>query len=151
MEVFLNKALNYFIAFALGLILPIHTSMLCVAVLVFTDAFTGIVAALKRGERFESKKLKQTVVKMCLYEVVIVIAHMIELHIFGGLFPLLNTCLSIISMVEFSSLVENLTKYTGNDVGKLIKAKIAHLLNPAPINVKEEKPLDKKEEEVDDK
>lgn len=143
MDLFLSKVLNYFIAFALGLILPIHTSMLCVAVLVFTDAFTGIVAALKRGEKFESKKLKQTVVKIFLYEIVIVIAHMIELHIFGGLFPLLNTCLSIISMVEFSSLVENLTKYTGNDVGRLIKAKISHLLNPTPIKIEKEKEEDK--------
>lgn len=125
----MEKIITYFAAFSLGIVLPVQFDMLAIAILVLADCITGIIAALKNNETFESKKLKQTVVKIFLYEIVILMASMVQIHIFKSNFPLVNVSMTTICIVEFTSLVENLSKYTGNNVASLIKTKIGGLLN----------------------
>jgi len=125
----LDKIANYLIVFSLGLIVPIQYDLLTVGLLVIADLITGILAALRAGEKFECKKLKQTIIKIFLYEMVILMAKMMEHHIFHDSFPILNIILTSICFVEFTSLVENLSKYTGNNVGKLISEKIKSMLS----------------------
>ena len=128
-QMILEKIVNKLIIFACAIISPIEYDLLAVAILVLADLVTGILASLRADEKFESKRLKFTIVKIFLYELVVVMAQMLQDHIIHGNFPIVSVVLTTICFVEFTSLVENLSKYTGNNVGKLISEKIKSMLN----------------------
>lgn len=124
----ISKIITYLATFSLAILLPVQNALLAVSFLLIADAITGIIASMKEGEKFSSRKLKHTVVKTFLYQLTILMSSMAEQHLFHNSFPMANVTLSVIGMVEITSLVENLSRYTGNDVGKLIKNKLTNLL-----------------------
>ena len=125
----LEKVISKLFVFAFAIVSPIEYDLLAVAMLVLADLVTGIFASLRCGEEFESRRLKFTVVKIFLYELVVVMAQMLEVHIIHNSFPIVRVVLTAICFVEFTSLIENLSKYTGNNVGRLISDKIKSMLN----------------------
>ena len=128
------KIITYLATFSLAIITPVQDALIAIMVLVLCDAITGIAASMKEKQEFSSRRLKQTVVKIFLYEITILMTSLAEQHMFGSTFPIIKTTLGVIGLVELTSLVENLSRYTDNNVAKIISAKLRDMLN-TPITM----------------
>lgn len=94
---------------------PIRASMGAVCFLVIADLFTGIWAAVKRGEKFTSWGLRKTASKILAYEIAIVLAYVMETTFIPEL-PVMKGIAGFISGVELKSNLENLSRITGLDL-----------------------------------
>lgn len=101
---------------------PITWSIVGIGVLVFADVFTGIRAAMKRGERIHSKGMSRTVGKMLYYTIAIVLSRVMELAFIPWL-PIAQLTSGYIAVVEFKSNMENISQVTGIDVWNHLKDK----------------------------
>ena len=102
---------------------PIQPLMAAVAVLIVADTITGIIAAYKRGEEIRSSGLSRAVVKLFVYQVVIVTGFLMEQYIVPDLgVPVVKLLAGVIGVVEFKSLLENVESVTGLDLLKIKKA-----------------------------
>ena len=63
---------------AIAVLSPIYTAMTTCGVLIFFDLILGLIAAKRQGIKIESRKLKFTVVKMLVYQLVIISAFLAE-------------------------------------------------------------------------
>lgn len=118
---------NYLIKYA-GTILatitaffsPIFTLLVATGLLILADLVTGIFAALKRGETFNSKKLGKSVGKCTWYYLAILLGHLMETVFVLGI-PIASITAGIIATVEFTSNLENLKVITGIDFTQVIQ------------------------------
>jgi phage-related holin len=92
------------------------------------DLIMGIVASRKLGEKIESKKLKNTLVKMVVYQLLIISAFISEKYMVDFI-PLTKITLAFVAIVEFTSLAENFQKITGLPFVKYIAKYINNMLN----------------------
>lgn len=104
-----------------SLIVPLHMSLVAVFILVVSDAITGIAASIKKGEQFQSSKLFNSILKLFVYQMLIIVAAIIQHYLMNDLIPLTNWLLMFIATVEFSSLAENATVLTGRDIVSYVK------------------------------
>jgi phage-related holin len=112
----------------IAVLAPIHDAMITCGILIVMDLIMGIVASRKLGEKIESKKLKNTVVKMLVYQLLIISAFISEKYMVDFL-PLTKITLAFVAIVEFSSLAENFQKITGLPFVKYIAKYINNMLN----------------------
>ncbi len=117
-----------YILIALSVLAPITEAMITCGVLIVSDLIMGLIAAYKNNEKIESKKLKNTVVKMLVYQLLIISAFIAEKYM-APFIPLTKITLSFIAIVEFSSLAENFQKITGLPFIKYIRRLIDDKLN----------------------
>lgn len=103
---------------------PIQAIIISVGLLIMADMITGILAARKRGEKISSAAMRRTVSKMLIYELAVVSGFLLEHYIMGGLVPISKVVASVIGMVEFKSMLENINKITGLDLMSEILKKI---------------------------
>lgn len=97
----------------------IHTAF----ALIIIDLISGIIAARLRGEKIESSKLKQTVLKVFLYEIAIILAFLTEKNLTGDGIPLCKIVSTFVGMTEFTSILENLASINhSRALGALAKA-----------------------------
>ncbi len=96
-------------------IAPIQSTLLAVCLLVVADAVTGIIASMKRGERFSSSKFSASIVKLLFYTLLILVSHMIEKYLVPEI-PFLQLSIYFIVFYEFSSFIENVGVITGRDL-----------------------------------
>jgi len=108
---------------------PIQAAMFGCGVLIVIDAITGIIASKVKGNKIESHKLKDTFIKMFLYQLGIITAHLTEVYIFEGI-AFTKIILSSISVIEFYSVLENISGATGTDLLSSVKRKISDTLKP---------------------
>lgn len=112
-----------FLLSLLAVFAPIQPLMAAVAVLIVADTITGIIAAYKRGEEIRSSGLSRAVVKLFVYQVVIVTGFLMEQYIVPDLgVPVVKLLAGVIGVVEFKSLLENVESVTGLDLLKIKKA-----------------------------
>jgi uncharacterized YccA/Bax inhibitor family protein len=104
---------------------PIHPIILSVGVLIFADVFFGIWAARKRGEKITSKRMSDSVVKMLVYQTVLITGFLVETHLISGAVPVVKLAAGYIGMVELKSLLENSSAILGRDIFKEIIAALA--------------------------
>ncbi len=109
---------------------PIKEMMIAVAFLIIADAITGIWAARKKGERFSSTKFFDSIVKLLIYLVLIMISHMTQLYLVTTL-PLLQLSIYFIVFYEFSSFLENVGVITGRDIFSWFKQTLSSLKSNA--------------------
>lgn len=106
----------------LAIFAPIKGAIIAVGVLTFSDLILGIIAAKKRGEKITSGKLRQTVSKLVIFEVCLLLAFITEFYLLGSLLPISKIAAAYIGIVEFQSIVENLNEINGSPVfTRLIK------------------------------
>ena len=103
---------------------PIHGLLFGVGFLIFTDLFTGMYRAYKKGEKITSSELKRTVSKMALYNLAIISGFVIEYLGVGTLVPVSKIVASVVGLVEFKSILENFEAITGLNLWDHIKAKL---------------------------
>ena len=106
---------------------PIQAAMAGCGVLIIIDAITGIIASKVKGNKIESHKLKDTFIKMFLYQIGIITGHLIEVYIFEGI-SFTKIILSSISVIEFYSVLENISSATGTDLLSTVKEKMSSFL-----------------------
>lgn len=96
---------------------PIQVFIIWMLIFVGVDLASGIIAAKKRGEKLESKKLRATINKMTWYFMFIVLAQGLDVKVINFLeLHLASMVSAIICGVELYSVLENAYSITGNRV-----------------------------------
>lgn len=103
------------------LLLPIKAVALTLGFLIFADLFTGIWKAIKNKEQITSRKMSETVSKMVLYQLAIIVAFVAETYIFFGI-PITKVASGYIASTEIKSIFENIGTITGIDLWEKIKS-----------------------------
>lgn len=119
-----TKLFSALLATALAYIAPFQSFLIAALVLVILDQVTGTWAAMKRGERFEAKKMKMLVGKIVLYPLAILIAHLMVETFFKDV-PVVESLTYMVAMficaVEFQSNIENIGSITDIDIWSQVK------------------------------
>lgn len=131
--------IKLFIAALIAVLAPIREVLVTTLLLVVADLVLGVLAAIKRKEKIQSSKLKITVIKLFVYQLAIVLAHLVGEHLTGPLIPVLNMVTTIIGLTELKSVYEKLDVLSG---GSLLKAIIARV-SPNSVNTKDITPPEK--------
>lgn len=106
----------------MGFLAPIEGMLLATLGLVIADLITGILASIKAKIPITSYGFKRTVVKLCVYELCIILAHVVGTYLTGPTIPVLHLASSLIGLTELKSVYENLNNITG---GSLLSALIS--------------------------
>ena len=105
---------------------PIQAVLITVGALVWMDFLTGIAASIKNKIPITSYGFKRTVVKVCVYEMAIVLAYVVQLYLTGPAVPVLHLASSLIGLTELKSVYENLNIISG---GSLLTTLISSIQN----------------------
>lgn len=98
-----------------------YSTIVAIGFFVFCDMITGSMASYKRGEKFSSSKLKNTVFKFIAYGIAVFVAHVIEKQFIPD-FPSIKIIGGFIAYIELKSINENIEAITGiNLFGSVIK------------------------------
>lgn len=109
---------------SLAYLAPIHSMLIVVGILIFGDMILGIWAALKRGEEISSSRLRDTVSKMFIYHMVLILGFLVQNDLFQGLIPVAKLSASVIGMVEIKSVFENASEILGRPIFKDVIKKL---------------------------
>lgn len=115
---------------AVAFIAPVKTLLIATIVLVFIDLILGVIAAKRRGELIESRKLRASVKKFLSYEAAIVVGHLVQVY-FTPELPVMALTSSVIGLSELKSVLENLTSISGVDFVQQITGRLTANANPA--------------------
>lgn len=107
---------------------PIAAILIATGVLVFTDLFTGVFAARKRGEKIDSKNMSRSISKIIFYFTAIILSRMVEIVFFPSI-PVASITSGYIALIEFKSNMENISSITGLDIWKVLIDKIQNFRN----------------------
>lgn len=110
------KTLEIWLLALLAVFAPIKAVLITSLVLVSADFITGIWAAWRRGEKITSARMKESVIKACIYEVAVVFAFLAEHFLIGDLIPATKLIAALIGLVELRSILENLDSVNGAPV-----------------------------------
>lgn len=107
---------------AYAVISPIHATLIVVGILIFGDMLLGIWAAKKLNEPIRSARLRDTVSKMLIYHMALILGFLVEIYLMHGLIPIAKITAGAIGLVEIKSVFENAGIILGKPVFKeLIK------------------------------
>lgn len=112
-EIIITTAIALMSVFA-----PTKAVVLVTLLLVFVDMLTGIIASKHLKKRITSVGFKRTVTKLLMYEITVLLAFLVEVHLTAGLIPMLNIVASVIGLTEFKSIVENLDTINGGSFSR---------------------------------
>ncbi len=105
---------------------PIQASVSAVFALVFIDLVFGLIAAFKKGEKIQSRKLAHTPLKLFVYFAAIVAVYAADTYIGLGV-PATKIVTGIIGATEVLSLLEKAEAITGAPVFQ----KLREMLKPS--------------------
>lgn len=132
-----SRVFSVAIGALVGFFAPIQAFLITVFMLVVADVITGIWASKHRGEPFRASKLKNTVGKMVLYPLAILISQIMVNTYFKDvtIFNSLSYMVALfISAVEFQSNIENIGDITGIDIWSQVKEFIQSRIKAKPKN-----------------
>lgn len=107
-----------------AILAPIKPLILACGVLILADMITGMMAAKKRGENINSAEMRRSLTKMVVYQVAIISGFVLEKYMLGQLVPVAKIVGGVIGMVEFKSILENVSTIAGQDIVKLVMEKL---------------------------
>ena len=122
------KILPYLLAVFVTFFAPISSVMIAILFLMLIDFICGIFAAKKRGEKISSKKMKNSIIKLFLYQLSIITGHLIFLY-FIPVIPWVNIIAGLIGVTEILSIFENISQVTNTNFIKVIKDNIIKYIN----------------------
>lgn len=103
---------------------PIKALLVSCGVMIIADLVTGIMAARKRGEAIKSAEMRRSISKMVVYQVAIISAFALEKYMLSDLLPVSKVVAGVIGMVEFKSILENVSTVAGQNILKLVLDKL---------------------------
>lgn len=102
-------------AYLLLHILPVAHFLVIGVLLVVSDWFTGVWAAVKRKEKITSGGLRRTIEKAVMYTLAVVLVLIVETA-FLGTHYIVALVAMYISLVELFSNLENISNITGSNI-----------------------------------
>lgn len=117
----LTHKFAYIIGGLSAFFLTINTFMIAIGVLIILDFIFGIMAAKKKGEKINSKRMSDSIVKILVYQLLIISAQIVHLYLVPEWLPLLGITLAFLGLVEFFSISESFTTITGKNFIKFIR------------------------------
>lgn len=109
---------------SLSIFLPIKPLIITVGFLCIADMIVGIWKALKKSEPISSKRMSDTITKLMLYQLAIISGFLIETYVIDAIVPITKTIGTVISIIEFKSIVESIESVTGKKLLSAIKTAI---------------------------
>jgi hypothetical protein len=109
---------------AAAIFAPIKPLLLACGALIFADMVTGMLAARKRGESINSASMRRTLSKMLIYQIAIITGFVLEVYMLESLLPVSKIVGGVIGVVEFKSVLENVSVVAGQDIIGLVKEKL---------------------------
>ena len=107
---------------------PIAWLIFGVGVMVLFDWIAGIAAAKKKGNKIVSGGFYRTFVKYMLYSIGIIATRVLEILLKDNInIPFSSLLAGFILIVEYKSVIENISIATGTDLWKWVKEKIAQI------------------------
>jgi phage-related holin len=113
---------SQFLVFLWALVMPIIPAIVTTGVLIVADFTTGLYAAYRTKEVITSRRMRDTIDKIFIYNVSILLAHLIEKYMVAEAIPVLRIALGFIVLAEFKSISENFHKITGVNMYEKIMA-----------------------------
>lgn len=102
---------------------PIQGLLLATGSLVFIDLITGVIAAHKRGSPITSAGLRRTVTKILVYQTALMTAFLAEKYM-SDVLPFVKMASGVITLVELTSVLENLNSISGENLLKALIDKL---------------------------
>ena len=99
----------------LSMFAPAANLMFAIGFLVLSDFITGVLAARKREETINSKKMRNSVTKGIGYMVAILVAYLMQ-KAFIKDFEVMKIVAALIAFIELKSIDENLESLTGKSL-----------------------------------
>lgn len=97
----------------LAILAPIKAMAIAAISVTLVDLILGIIAAKKRGEAITSAGLKQTVIKIFVYECALVLGLVVQKYLIADSVQLVNLISTLIGCTELKSVLENLQEIYG--------------------------------------
>ena len=120
-----QRYLHFIILSIIVVLTPIKAAIIATIVLTFADMITGIWAAVRRKEAITSSGLKNTVGKILMYEIALIMAFLVQQYLTGEILPAAKLVAALIGLVELTSILENLDAINGTPIFKAIVSRIA--------------------------
>jgi phage-related holin len=120
---------------------PVQASVITVFALVLVDLVFGLMAAAKKGEKIESRKLAHTPVKLLVYFGTIVVVYAADTHIGLGV-PATKIVTGIIGATEILSLLEKAETLTGAPVFAKLREMLKPTKDAGAVSLPEQPPKD---------
>jgi len=108
----------------LSLLAPIKPLIISCGILIAADMITGMFAAKKRKESINSAEMRRSLTKMVVYQIAIISGFVLEVYMLNNLVPVSKVVAGVIGMVEFKSILENASTIAGQDILKMVMAKL---------------------------
>ena len=106
------------------MVAPVAPILWTMVFLIVVDFITGVVAAIKKKQQVQSRKFFNTISKFFIYNLVILSAHFIGLHVIPDL-PMLKIVGGFIAITELKSIFENFSKIYGINIWEYVKEAIS--------------------------
>lgn len=130
------------VAFVLMYLAPISNYVHLVLILIAIDLVTGSYAAVKSGDKFSARKLRNTLEKFVFYAICIIVAFVLQQIIDDGS-ELARIIALYIGATEAKSIYENVSRITKTDIvtqlWDLLKSKLDDMVTAMKSN-KQTKP-----------
>ena len=102
---------------------PIQHLLLTTGVMIFIDLVTGLISAKKQQQPITSSGLRRTLTKMFVYEMALCLAYLAE-HYMSDILPFVKMASGMITVVELTSIYENLNIISGQNLLKVLIDKL---------------------------
>ena len=103
---------------------PIKTLIIACGVIILADTITGMMAAKKRGEKINSAEMRRSLSKMVVYQIAIISGFVLQKYMLEDLIPVAKVVGGVIGMVEFKSILENVSTIAGQDILQMVIDKL---------------------------
>ena len=103
----------------IALLSPLNAIMLTIVFLIIVDFITGCYSAIKKKIPIEAEKIKHSVSKFFLYNLVIISAFLLEKYIIKEI-PFLKIISGFIALAEIKSIMENFNRIYGINPFKVL-------------------------------
>lgn len=131
-----GKYLLFFIVY----ITPIHNFLITILILLFFDLVTGITKSVIKKEVITSKRMRDSIIKLIYYTIAVFIAYQIDVtHISKDALFLSRLVSGYITLIEFTSNLENISAITGVNIWVAIKKKVLAIFENKILDSKDDK------------
>ena len=112
----------------LSLLAPLQESIIAIGFLISVDLIMGLIASYKNDIKLTSSRLKNTAVKMLVYNLLLISSFVCETYLIPFV-PMTKIALAFLGTIEITSLGESFQKITGISFIKYVKTYINERLN----------------------
>ena len=84
----------------------------------------GHACGQKKNEKIQSAEMRRSISKFVVYQIAIISGFLLETYMLENLLPVSKIVAGVIGMVEFKSILENVSTIVGQDILKMVLDKL---------------------------